>query len=49
MSRFRNLNTGVVVSVSDEKDARFAEGWEPAEAPAPEAKRSPGRPKKSEQ
>ena len=44
MSKFRNLDNGVVVSVSDEKDARFADGWVPAEEPE---KRSPGRPKKS--
>jgi hypothetical protein len=28
MSRFRNLKTGVVVSVADNKDSRFASGWE---------------------
>jgi hypothetical protein len=43
MSRFRNLSTGVVVSVSSEKDDRFADGWESAE----EAKRTPGRTSKS--
>lgn len=47
MSKFRNTTTQVVVSVSDDKDVRFADGWEPAEAPA-EVKRAPGRPKKSE-
>lgn len=29
MSKFINTNTQVVVSVSDEKDDRFGEGWEP--------------------
>lgn len=37
MSRFRNTQTGVVVSVDDSKDARFVNGWEPAEKPAPKA------------
>ena len=38
MSRFRNKNTGVTVSVADEKDHRFtAAEWEPANA-APKAK-----------
>ena len=32
MSRFRNLKTGVVVSVADDKDGRFASGWEPVAA-----------------
>lgn len=46
MSRFRNEQTGVVVSVADEKDARFGEGWVSADA---EPKRGPGRPKKSDE
>lgn len=29
MSRFQNLNTGVVVSVADSKDDRFTSGWKP--------------------
>lgn len=29
MSRFQNLSTGVVVSVADEKDDRFINGWKP--------------------
>ena len=29
MSKFINPNTGVVVSVDDSKDERFAAGWEP--------------------
>ena len=47
MSRFRNLLTGIVVSVSDEKDARFADGWVSAEAPVEEPKRAPVRTKKN--
>ena len=31
MSKFRNIATGVVVSVSDDKDARFTDGWVPAD------------------
>ena len=31
MSRFRNTETGVVVSVDDSKDGRFAVGYEPAD------------------
>lgn len=46
MSRFRNIATDVIVSVADEKDGRFTDGWEPADKPV---KRSPGRPKKSEE
>lgn len=45
MSRFENLDTHVVVSVDDSKDERFASGWKPADT---EPKRSPGRPKKSD-
>jgi len=45
MSRFRNLETGIEVSVDDSKDDRFVSGWEPADGPA---KRAPGRPKKSD-
>jgi len=48
MSKFRNLDTGVVVSVAAEKDARFTAGWVDADAPESEPKRAPGRPKKSE-
>ena len=39
MSRFENTATGVVVSVADEKDDRFGEGWvkvdEKSPKPAP--------------
>jgi len=49
MGRFRNSDTGIVVSVDDSKDGRFVAGWVPADAPQPaEVKRSPGRPKKAE-
>jgi len=40
MSRFRNIHNEVIVSVADEKDERFGEGWElvtdvtPAKKPA---------------
>mgnify|MGYP003433902401 FL=1 len=43
MGKFINDLTGVVVSVSDEKDARFGEGWSNTDKPE---KRGPGRPKK---
>jgi len=46
MSRFTHLESKVTVSVADEKDHRFAGGWESAD-PAP--KRAAGRPKKTEQ
>lgn len=36
MSKFKNTETQVVVSVADEKDDRFGEGWEPvSEKPEP--------------
>lgn len=44
MGKFINTNTQVVVSVSDEKDDRFGEGWELV-AEKPQAK---PRSKKSE-
>lgn len=28
MSRFKNTKTGIVVSVADDKDARFTNGWQ---------------------
>ncbi len=41
MGRFRNLDTGVVVSVADEKDDRFVSGFEPAtNDKAPAAKKA---------
>lgn len=34
MGTFRNVNTGVVVSVDDSKDDRYPDGaWEKADAP----------------
>lgn len=45
MSKFRNEATNIVVSVDDSKDDRFREGWVSADA---EPKRTPGRPKKSD-
>lgn len=41
MSKFINTNTQVVVSVADEKDDRFGEGWEKVE------ETKPGKSKKS--
>ena len=38
MSRHRNLATGVVVSVDDSTDERFAVGYESADKPAPSTK-----------
>ena len=46
MSTFRNLKTGVVVSVADEKDGRFASGWEPAPAEKPAPKKSTAKSEK---
>ena len=40
MGRFRNLKTGVVVSVDDSKDERFAQGFEPADS---ETKKAPAK------
>lgn len=40
MSRFENTSTGVVVSVADEKDDRFADGWKKVDEkskPAPKS------------
>lgn len=41
MSKFENLKTGVVVSVDDSKDDRFASGWKLAGAPAPRPEGAP--------
>ncbi len=49
MGRFRNLDTGVVVSVADEKDARFTTGWESVgadEKKAPAKKAAASKPEK---
>jgi hypothetical protein len=42
MSKFINKDTGVVVSVADEKDARFTDGWDAVvdEKPAARSKKS---------
>jgi len=42
MGKFKNTLTQVVVSVSDEKDDRFTDGWEPADKPEakPRSKKS---------
>ena len=37
MARLRNISSGAVVSVSDEKAARMGGEWEPADKPAPKA------------
>jgi len=38
MPRLRNIQTGAVVSVSDETAARLGGGWEPAEKAEPVTK-----------
>lgn len=44
MGRFRNLKTGVVVSVADDKDERFASGWGPVTDEKPVAdEKSPAK------
>lgn len=53
MGRFRNSETGVVVSVDDSKDERFAQGFEPVgdaakSAPARKATAKKAAAKKSE-
>lgn len=45
MSKFIQDGTGVVVTVADHKDDRFANGYKPFDA---EPKRGPGRPKKAD-
>lgn len=40
MSKFRNIDTDVVVSVADEKDDRFGEGWELVADEKPTSKKS---------
>ncbi len=40
MSKFENKETKVVVSVSDEKDDRFGEGWVKVEETKPRSKSS---------
>jgi hypothetical protein len=48
MGRFIQDGTGVVVSVDDSKDDRFASGWKPFDGDDT-PKRGPGRPKKTEE
>lgn len=40
MSKFIQDGTGVVISVADEKDARFATGYQPFEEPKKPARKS---------
>lgn len=40
MSRFRNVRTGVVVSVDDSKDDRFGADWESPESKKASAKKA---------
>ena len=40
MSRFENVKTGVVVSVDDSKDDRYASGWKPVDTKAPSSKKA---------
>lgn len=46
--RLKNISTGAIVSVREEKVAALGNGWEPADKPAEPVKRGPGRPKKSD-
>lgn len=43
MPRLRNIQTGAVVSCSDETAVRLGSGWDPADNPkdAPASKRAP--------
>lgn len=47
MGKFIQDGTGVVISVADEKDERFAVGYQPF-TDEPDTKRGPGRPKKTD-
>lgn len=47
MGRFRNTETGVVLSVDDSKDDRFTVGYEPADEPKKATKRTTSKPSKS--
>jgi len=38
-TRLRNINSGAVVQVADEKVDRLGAEWEPAETPKPAAKK----------
>lgn len=48
MVRLRNIASGAVVSVAEEKVARLGAEWVPVEESSP-APRKPGRTRKSEQ
>ena len=49
MGKFIQDGTGVVISVADEKDDRFATGFKPFDgSESVEPKRGPGRPKKAD-
>ena len=48
MGRHRSLETGVVVSVDDDKDERFDAGWEPADGPSKKAPAKKAAAKKSD-
>lgn len=45
MTRLRNVESGVVVIVSDDTACRLGPEWAPADSEP--AKRSPGRPRKN--
>jgi hypothetical protein len=45
MARLKNIKSGAIVSVADEKVSRMGSEWVDAETPE---KRGPGRPRKSE-
>ena len=48
MSRFRSTSTEVVVSVADEKDDRFGEGWKRVDGSGEAEAKPTTRRKKSE-
>jgi hypothetical protein len=45
--RLRNIASGVIVRVREEKAAALGAGWVSPDAPASPVKRKPGRPKKT--
>ncbi len=48
MGRFRNTTTGVIVSVDDAKDERFAEGWESPDSPTKAPAKKPASASKNQ-
>jgi hypothetical protein len=48
VARLRNVKSGAIVSVPDEKAERLGAEWEIVSDEKPAVKRGPGRPKKSE-